>query len=153
MAVIAWIVESTWPACVAATARYAAPGAEIVLLHVTDRDVEEVAHGAYAGLLGRGHPGHDPGARVEELAASAGRRLLEAAAAQLGRPCRQVARRGPVEAEVLAAAAGAELLVLARDGDRPGAQSIGHTSRYVIDHAPCPVLLVWAGEAQSQGFS
>lgn len=153
MPVIAWIVESTWPACVAATARYAAPGADIVLLHVTDRDVADVAHGAYAGLLGRGHPDHDPGARVEELAAGAGRRLLRDAAARLGRPCRQMERRGPVETEVLAAAAGAELLVLARDGDQRGAPSIGHTSRYVIDHAPCPVLLVWAGAAQPHGSS
>ena len=43
----------------------------------------------------------------------------------------------------LVAAAG--LLVLARDGDRArlGPRSLGPASRFVVDHAPCPVLLVW----------
>ena len=56
MTVIAWIVEGTWPACVDAARTHAPDGAEIVLLHVTGRDVPGAAHGAYAGLLGRGHP-------------------------------------------------------------------------------------------------
>ena len=60
MTVIAWIVEGTWPACVDAAGAHAPDGAEIVLLHVTGGDVPGAAHGAYAGLLGRGRPDRDP---------------------------------------------------------------------------------------------
>jgi hypothetical protein len=53
-----------------------------------------------------------------------------------------------VEREVVAACAGADLLVLARDGadDRLGPKSLGKHARFVVDHAPCQVLLVWAGQ-------
>ena len=40
--------------------------------------------------------------------------------------------------------AGADLLILARDGElRLGPKSLGPRSRFVLDHAPCQVLLVW----------
>ncbi|WP_375484812.1 universal stress protein [uncultured Mycobacterium sp.] len=139
--VTAWIVESTWPACVDGARRYAPPDADIVLLHISDPDVVRVARGAYAGLLGRGQPHRDPAAQVEDLAATAARELLDQAAARLARPCQQVQRRGRVEAEVITAATGAELLVLARDAG-PGPRSLAPASRYVVDHAPCPVLLI-----------
>jgi nucleotide-binding universal stress UspA family protein len=53
---------------------------------------------------------------------------------------------------VLAALGDADLLVLARDGerDRPGPRSIGHATRFVLDHAPCDVLLVWGAEGYNQ---
>jgi hypothetical protein len=46
---------------------------------------------------------------------------------------------------VVTAAAGAGLLIVARDGDqtRLGPRSLGKATRFVVDHAPCPVLLVW----------
>ncbi|MFJ7018321.1 universal stress protein [Streptomyces sp. NPDC101117] len=145
MAVVVWIVEGTWPACVDAARRHAPEDAEIVLLHVTGDDVADAAHGAFAGLLGRGHPERDPGTRVEHLAAVSAETLLGAAAERLGRPCTRTERTGRVEREVVAAADGAELLVLARDGDRSrlGPHSLGPASRFVVDHAPCPLLLVW----------
>lgn len=145
MAVVVWIVEGTWPACVDAARRHVAEDAEIVLLHVTGHDVADAAHGAFAGLLGRGHPERDPGTRVEHLAAASAESLLQAAADRLGRPCTRVERTGRVEREVVAATEGAELLVLARDGDRTrlGPHSLAPSSRFVVDHAPCPVLLVW----------
>ncbi|MGA8456906.1 MAG: universal stress protein, partial [Streptosporangiaceae bacterium] len=79
--------------------------------------------------------------------------LLEAAARALGRPCTTMERRGRVEREVVAAAEGADLLVLARDGDdtRLGPKSLGPASRFVVDHAPCPVLLVWPRETPGAG--
>jgi hypothetical protein len=48
---------------------------------------------------------------------------------------------------VVAASARADLLILARDGDqtRLGPKSLGKTARFVVDHAACPVLLVWPG--------
>jgi hypothetical protein len=37
---------------------------------------------------------------------------------------------------------------VARDGDRSrlGPHSLGHATRFVVDHAPCSVLLVWPDE-------
>ena len=70
MAVITWIVEGTWPACVDAARGFAPAGAEIVMLHVSGGEAPAAAHGAYAGLLGRGRPGQDPGLRLEELGAA-----------------------------------------------------------------------------------
>ncbi|NUR27781.1 MAG: universal stress protein [Catenulispora sp.] len=145
MAVVVWIVEGTWPACVDAARVHAPAAADVVLLHVSDHDVAGVAHGAFAGLLGRGRPDHDPGSRMAGEATTSARQLLAAAAERLGRDCAQVERTGRVEHEVVAAAEGAELLVLARDGDRAhaGPRSLGPASRFVVDHAVCPVLLVW----------
>lgn len=154
MAVVVWITEGTWPASVDAARAHAPDDAEIVLLHVLDTEVPTVAHGAFAGLLGRAHPtgrrqdkgwGRDPGNVTEETAAVSERELLQAAADRLGRRCTQQARTGRVEREVVAAADGADLLILARDGDLShlGPHSLGHATRFVMDHAPCPVLLVW----------
>jgi nucleotide-binding universal stress UspA family protein len=70
--------------------------------------------------------------------------LLEAARERLARPVELSARRGKIEREVLEACAGADLLVLARDGERRlEPKSIGPRTRFVLDHAPCEVLLVW----------
>ncbi|MFF0734345.1 universal stress protein [Streptomyces chartreusis] len=145
MAVVVWVVEGTWPACVDAARAHAPEDAEVVLLHVTGHDAADAAHGAFAGLLGRGHPERDPGTRVEHLAAASAESLLQAAAERLGRPCARVERTGRVEREVVAATEGADLLVLARDGDRArlGPHSLGPASRFVVDHAACPLLLVW----------
>jgi nucleotide-binding universal stress UspA family protein len=144
MRVVIWVAEGTWPACVDAAHALVPEGAEIVLLHVTG-DVPGAAHGAFAGLLGRGRPERDPGTSVEHLAAASAQQLLRSAAQRLGRPCDLSERTGRVEREVIAAVEGADLLVLARDGDRSrlGPRSLGHAGRFVIDHAPCPVLLVW----------
>ncbi|OAH12340.1 universal stress protein [Streptomyces jeddahensis] len=145
MAVVVWIVEGTWPACVDAARAHAPADAEIVLLHVTPADIPGAAHGAFAGLLGRGHPERDPGTRLEHLAATSAEQLLQAAADRLNRPCTRSERTGRVEREVVAATEGADLLILARDGDRThlGPHSLGPTTRFVVDHAPCPALLVW----------
>lgn len=153
MAVVVWIVEGTWPACVDAARARTPDSAEIVLLHVSPPDVPGAAHGAFAGLLGRGHPERDPGTAVEHLAATSASRLLAQAAERLGRPCGQVERTGRVEREVVAAADGADLLIVARDGDRGhlGPRSLGPAGRFVVDHAPCPVLLVWPEPAPGIG--
>ncbi|MEU6669042.1 universal stress protein [Streptomyces sp. NPDC046727] len=153
MRVIAWLVEGTWPACVDAVRAHAPDDAEVVLLHVSGPEVPAVAHGAFAGLLGRGHPERDPGDRLEELGTGSAAALLDAAARRLGRPCVREERSGRVEREVVAAAEGAGLLVLARDGDRSrlGPKSLGPHVRFAVDHAPCPVLLVWPEPAPALG--
>jgi nucleotide-binding universal stress UspA family protein len=143
--VLVWVTEGTWRASVDAALRFAPAGAGITLLHVSPADLAEAAHGSYLGLFGRGQPGRDPGPRVAELAAAAAADLLDAAARRLGRPCQQLNRGGQPEREVVTAASGADLLILARDGDRSrlGPKSLGKTTRFVVDHAPCPVLMVW----------
>ncbi|CAL9676418.1 hypothetical protein SUDANB105_07917 [Streptomyces sp. enrichment culture] len=82
---------------------------------------------------------------MERLATASAQELLQSAADRLGRRCTRTERTGRVEREVVAVAEGCDLLILARDGDRThlGPHSLGPASRFVVDHAPCPVLLVW----------
>jgi nucleotide-binding universal stress UspA family protein len=139
-----WLADGTWEAAVDAARTHAPDGASVTLLHVTDPAVAETARGAWAGLLGRGHA-DDPGARIETAAERAESDLLARAAARLDRPARAATRRGRVEREVVAACAGVDLLIVARDGDlsRIGPRSLGPATRFVVDHCPCPVLLIW----------
>ncbi len=91
MTVIAWIVESSWPACVDAVRVYAPADADVVLLHVTGPEVPGAAHGAYAGLLGRGHPERDPGTALERLAAASAEQLLDCRSDTAGAPLHSAA--------------------------------------------------------------
>ena len=147
MNVAVWIVEGTWHSCIDAADQMAPTDADVALVYVVDEEISRVAHGAFAGLMGRG--GHrdrrDPGVQADAITADAGRELLAAAAARLARPCTSQLRHGRIEREIVAAADGADLLIVARDGDRRrlGPRSLGRASRFVVDHAPCSVLLVW----------
>ena len=147
--VYVWVCEGTWRAAVDAALRLAPPGSRFTLLHVTSEEGPDAARGAYAGLFGRS--GRDPAARLAQEAAAAAARLLQAAAARLGQgigqACDQVELQGRTERVVVAASAQADLLIVARDGDqaRLGPKSLGRATRFVVDHAACPVLLVWPG--------
>jgi nucleotide-binding universal stress UspA family protein len=96
-----------------------------------------------------GRAGRDPATRLEQMAATSAGELLAAAAGRLGRPCERLDVQGRAERAVVAASAQADLLIVARDGDRSrlGPKSLGKTTRFVVDHAPCPVLLVWPESA------
>ncbi|WP_212987790.1 universal stress protein [Actinoplanes auranticolor] len=137
MRILVWVTEGTWPACVDAVR--ALPG-DVTLLHVVDVATAAALSGP-VGLLGRSGPA-DQG---EFLLAEAAIELLDAAAARLGRGAVRQTRQGRPEREVVAACADVDLLVLARDGDRSrlGPRSLGHHARFVVDHAPCQILLVW----------
>lgn len=152
MRVLVWIVEGTWEGCIAA-ARAACPEtAEVTLLHVSSADVTAVSGGAFAGLLGRGRGGErDPGRRVQLLSEQAAQQLLADARDLFDRPAQLRSRTGRVEREVIAAADGMDVLVLARDGDRSrlGPHSLGPDSRFVVDHAPCTVVLAWPDQVPS----
>jgi nucleotide-binding universal stress UspA family protein len=142
MRAVVWIAETTWEACVDEAAAFLPADAEVALLHVAPSDVELVAERRH-GPLGRHHP---PAPPLQAIADDAAQALLEDAAARLGRPAERLARRGRVEREVVEAAAGADLLILVRDGERrPGPKSLGPRTRFVVDHAPCRVLLVSRG--------
>lgn len=143
---IVWVAEGTWPACIDAARAWVPPDDDITLLHVAGGEIA-AAHGALAGLLGRGR--RSPDASLDALSADAVAALLDRAAQRLGRPSTTENRTGRVEREVVAAAEGATLLICARDGDRSrlGPRSLGPATRFVVDHVPCPVLLVWPGDA------
>jgi len=146
MRAVVWISEDTWEACVDQARALVPEDSEVTLLHVAPTDVEALASGGGVRLLGR-HPPPPPGPPVRAIADEEAQALLEEALNRLGRPARTVARRGRVEREVVQACAGADLLILARDGEaRLGPKSLGPRTRFALDHAPCQVLLVWPQE-------
>ncbi len=149
MRALVWIIEDTWEATIAEAADFLPSDADITLLHVASTKPETVARAARRGLLGR-HP--PPSATPEPLQAiseQAAQELLTEAKTRLGRPAMLEARRGRVEREVVATAERMDILVLARDGDRErlGPRSLGPAARFVVDHAPCRVLLIWPDAA------
>jgi len=146
MRALVWIVEDTWQATVAEAAAYLPADADITLLHVAGTEAEGAARAARHALLVRAHPTpHADAQPLRAISEQAAEELLAEAEARLGRPARREPRRGRLEREVVAAAEGMDLLVLARDGDRAhlGPRSLGPAARFVVDHAPCRVLLIW----------
>ena len=142
MRALVWIEESTWESCVDRARELIPDGAEVMLLHVAAARVEELVAHPGRGWLGRGR--EPPGPAIRAISEAEARALLDVAQARLGRPAQLLTRRGHVEREVVAAAAAADLLVLARDGDtNPGPASLGRRSRFIVDHAACDVTLVW----------
>jgi nucleotide-binding universal stress UspA family protein len=145
MRVLVWIVEDTWKATVEAAAALLPDDAEITILHVAASEAATVARGARHGLLGRAHPAPDEA--LDAISEQNAAELVAEAQALFGRKALGKTRRGRVEREVVDAAEGMDMLLLARDGDRAhlGPHSLGHRARFVVDHAPCAVLLVWPG--------
>lgn len=146
MRVLIWIDENTWEACVDHAQSLIPADAEVTLLHVSPSDIEDLAAHGGNRLLGRRRP-PPPGPPLRVIAAEEAQALLEQARARLGRDAQLEIRRGRVEHEVVYACASADLLVLVRDGRlRLGPDSLGPRTRFVVDHAPCTVLLGWAAE-------
>jgi nucleotide-binding universal stress UspA family protein len=144
MRALVWIIEDTWEDTVDEAAAFLPTDAEVTLLHVASTEPETLARAARRGLLGRQRP-PDLEQPLRVISEQAAHDLLADAATRLGRPARLDARRGRVKHEVVAAAEGMDFLVLARDGDRErlGPRSLGPAARFVVDHAPCGVLLIW----------
>jgi nucleotide-binding universal stress UspA family protein len=132
---LVWITPTGWEACI--DAARALPDAEVTLLQVSDPGPEP------GGLLGRHRP---PRAPIE-----ADDDLLDAAAERLGRPAERLSPPGRAEHAVVDAAEEFDVLILSRTNLRPGPHSIGHATRFVVDHAPCALLLVWPGPAGTGG--
>ena len=147
MRALVWIIEDTWQATIDDANAFLPGDADITLLHVASSEPETIAFAARRGLLGRHPP--PPAEPLREISEQAAKELLAAAQTRLVRPATLEARRGRVEREVVAAADGMDILVLARDGDRErlGPRSLGPATRFVIDHAPCRVLLIWPDTA------
>ena len=147
MHVLVWIVEGTWMAAVAAAKQFVPADAQITLLHVIPAEAQAVAREAPQALLGRWHDRSTEA--LQSIAVQVASGLLADARALLGRDARLDARCGRVGEAVVAAAQKTDLLVVARDCDHAGVgpHSLGPTARYVLDHAPCPVLLVQSDQA------
>lgn len=141
MRVLIWLVDETWKAAITAAAAVLPADVDITLLYVTE--AEAVARGARHGLLGRPH--RASGDSLHTLSQQSARDLLAEAQNLLGREAACEVRSGRIEREVVTAADGMDLLVFARDGQRShhGRRSLGPSARFVIDHAPCDVYLVW----------
>lgn len=138
MRVLAWVAPATWPAVVEAlNARHAAD--DVTLVAVVGGDPGPLG----PPLLGRAHPHRDDD--VAGLVRAEAERLLEQAAGDVRPPCTTAVLAGPPERVLTEAAARADLLLLARDGDvsRPGPHSLGRQTRFVLDHTTCAVELVW----------
>jgi nucleotide-binding universal stress UspA family protein len=145
--VVAWMVEGTWPACVDAIAALAPDPAEVTLVHAGAGEAVAVAGSALSGLLGR-RPQPELVVELGERERAAAEALLDAAAARLGRPAQKLVLEGRIEHAVLEAARGADLLVVSRDDSRPGPHGLAGPTRFVVDHAPCPLLVVTPREGE-----
>jgi nucleotide-binding universal stress UspA family protein len=147
MRVLVWIAEGTWKAAVAAAKEFVPADADITLLHVVPVEAQAVVRNAPHALLGRQYARRAD--ELQSMAAQVARGLLADAQTLLGRTATLDARRGRVGHEVVAAAQKMDLLVLARDCTHEGPPSLGPTARFVIDHSPCALLLVWAGSNET----
>jgi nucleotide-binding universal stress UspA family protein len=126
-----WVTPTGWEACIDAARSL---DAEVTLLSVSDEGPEP------GGLLGRHHHPRHPRPPV-----AADDELLDAAAERLGRAAERLSPPGQPEHAVVEAAEDFDLLVVSRTNLRPGPHSLGHATRFVVDHAPCSLLLVWPG--------
>jgi nucleotide-binding universal stress UspA family protein len=136
---LGWITEGGWQACVDAVKVLKAT--EITLIHVATVEMPGPRGRRYDEVL----------TRMQGLAGEAAQALLEDAQERLGSEARLVAESGVAETILYDAAQGADVLVVARDGRHLGPHSIGHEQRWVIDHAPCTVVLAWPEGAPEAG--
>ncbi|MGI8589346.1 MAG: universal stress protein [Chloroflexia bacterium] len=136
-----------------ALARLPAPAWRFVLLYVIDiRPTEEL--GYLRQTLFRGRVPPERAAQMESVEDQTAQEVIAEARADLLRlrPEADVQTRlarGRPEHEIIRAAAelGSDLLVVGaryKAGPRPpsGPPSVGHVARFVLDHAPCDVLLL-----------
>ena len=151
MRLAVWVTEGTWPATIdAARDLIGDDQAEVMLIHVLEagRPPRE----GFGLLMGRGrvrHAEHE----MNQLSQDAAQQMLDRAQERLARPATGRLEEGLPERIVTAVADEVDYLVIGRDGDRSrlGPHSLGKHTRFVVDHAPCRVLLIWPGDVPSSG--
>jgi nucleotide-binding universal stress UspA family protein len=126
---LVWVTPTGWEDCIDAAR---ALDAEVTLLQVSDEGPEP------GRMLGRHRPPHRAPVGADD-------ELLDAAAERLGRDAQRLSRPGHPEHAVVEAAEEFDLLIVSRTNMDPGPHSLGHATRFVVDHAPCSLLLVWPG--------
>jgi len=123
-------------------------GAEVLLIHVLDTGGREEWERAAGRRLLRAGPPSAGGERMRATDRDAGERALTGAAAVAAEWGAAAVRTlllegGPKhEIRALLDAEGADVLVVFVRGREVGPKSIGKEARFLIDHAPCPVLVV-----------
>lgn len=154
MRVICAIGQRGGPELINRLARIVGGQAEYLLLHVIDtalrHDLEDFLRGPLHRRPDHGEPPHGADLRVAEE--SAGRAAIEetmVAARQAGLKAEASIKEGRPEEIIVQVARDvqAELVVIwSGEGEAGhphiGPVAIGHAARFVIDHAPCDVLLL-----------
>ncbi|HZS02702.1 MAG TPA: universal stress protein [Chloroflexota bacterium] len=126
---------------------------EVALVHVVDVGPRKEWEHARERFVGRAPLRPERRADLADAERTRGEATLAGAEAALHDagyrgPIAWHLRRGHPERELVAAAATLEaglLLLRARERAGPapaGPASVGHVARFVLDHAPCPVLLL-----------
>ncbi|MFT4296804.1 MAG: universal stress protein [Micropruina sp.] len=152
MRIAVWVTEGTWPACVDAARELAgSTDAEFILIHVREESGGPADPG-FGSLIGRGRRRHAD-QELRRLSEEAAGTMLARAARRLGAEPQVRLESGFPERVVTALAAQVDYLIVGRDGDRSrlGPASLGRHTRFVIDHAPCRVLLIWPGDVPGLG--
>lgn len=153
MRVLCAIGQRSGPELVVRASAIVARGADWLLLHVTDigprAELERLA-----GPLRHAPPPSPTEARLDQAEEAAGKAALDEAfeaAHQIGLKVETRAARGRPERVIVETAlqvAASLIVIQAREGTvgHPliGPASVGHVARFVLDHAPCDVLLIRA---------
>ena len=154
MRVICAIGQRGGPELIHRLTEMAGDRVECLLLHVIDtgprHGLEDYLRGPLHRRPHHGRPPHEAAFRnAEEVASRAVVEEALAAAKQGGLKAEAAVKEGePGEIIIqVAREANAVLIVIwAREGaaghPRMGPASVGHTARFVVDHAPCDVLLL-----------
>jgi nucleotide-binding universal stress UspA family protein len=118
------------------------------LLYVTDTGPHGEIERKREGLLRPRHPSGPLSERMRQAEATAAQDILQEGLRYLP-DAETLHREGRPEREIVNCAAewNADLIVICPrspqyGGPALGPKSVGHVARFVLDHAPCPVLLV-----------
>jgi nucleotide-binding universal stress UspA family protein len=120
----------------------------IGLLYVTDIGPHHEIERKREGLLRPRHPSGPLQEKIQQAEVVAAQDILQEGLRYVPN-AETLSREGRPEREIIQCAAewNADLIVIcsrspAFGGPALGPKSIGHVARFVLDHAPCPVLLV-----------
>lgn len=118
------------------------------LLYVTDTGPHHEMERKREGLLRPRHPSGPLHEKIQQAEVFAAQDILQEGLRYLPQ-AQTLAREGRPEQEIVQCASQwhADLIVIcprspAFGGPAVGPKSVGHVARFVLDHAPCPVLLV-----------
>lgn len=120
----------------------------IGLLYVTDLGPHHEIERKREGLLRPRHPSGPLQEKIQQAEVAAAQDILQEGLRYVPH-AETLSREGRPEREIIQCAAewNADLIVVCSrsplfGGPAPGPKSVGHVARFVLDHAPCPVLLV-----------
>jgi nucleotide-binding universal stress UspA family protein len=120
----------------------------IGLLYVTDLEPHHEIERKREGLLRPRHPSGPLREKIQQAEAAAAQDILQEGLRYVPQ-AETLSREGRPEREIIQCAAEwhADVIVIssrspAFGGPALGPKSVGHVARFVLDHAPCPVLLI-----------